>query len=76
MPRVKYHVTPTPDGDWRVKREDAERAANIIENKAEAIERAKELAKENPLGQVLIHGKDGKVQTEYTYGQDPKRYKG
>lgn len=28
------------------------------------------------LGQVVVHGKNGKIQTEWTYGADPKRSKG
>jgi hypothetical protein len=30
------------------------------------------MAKKQPLGQVIIHGKNGKVLEEHTYGQDPK----
>lgn len=75
-PRKVYHVTPHGDGDWKVKAEGSKRAADIIENKAEAVERAIELAKSNPLGQVKIHGQDGKIQTEYTYGKDPYPPKG
>lgn len=26
--------------------------------------------------QLVIHGKNGKIQTEYTYGKDPERRKG
>lgn len=74
MVRTKYHVTPTRSGDWKVKRQGAKRAANIFENKAEAIQRAKVLAKQAELGQVLIHGEDNKIQKEHTYGKDPKRY--
>jgi hypothetical protein len=74
MGRVKYHATPAQGGDWKVKRAGAGRADSIVKNKADAIERAKELAKSYPLGQVLIHGKDNKIQTEYTYGEDPEKY--
>lgn len=28
------------------------------------------------LGQLVIHGKDGKIQSERTYGKDPRRYRG
>jgi uncharacterized protein YdaT len=73
MPRIKYHVTPTPNRDWRVKREGSKKAANVFENKSDAIERAKELAKKHSLSQVIVHSKK-KIQTEYTYGKDPKRY--
>ena len=45
-------------------------------DKAEAIARAKELAKAESLGQVVIQRKDGQIQTEHTYGQDPERSRG
>jgi hypothetical protein len=28
------------------------------------------------LCQLVIHGKDGRIQTEHTYGRDPRRSKG
>jgi hypothetical protein len=28
------------------------------------------------LSQLVIHGMDGRIQTEHTYGRDPKRSKG
>jgi hypothetical protein len=28
------------------------------------------------LSQLVVHGKNGKIQTEYTYGADPRRTKG
>lgn len=69
--RTTYHVTPSPDGGWKVKRESAGRASSVHDTKAGAVERAKELAKEQELGQIVIHRQDGKIQTEHTYGQDP-----
>ena len=76
MARVKYHITRTDDDSWKVKRTGAERADSVHEDKADAVARAKELAKSNPLGQVIIHGRDGKIQTEHTYGKDPYPPKG
>jgi hypothetical protein len=75
MARKTYHVTPAGD-DWRVKRAGAERADSIHENKADAIARAKVLAKQAPLGQVRVHRGDGEIQTEYTYGKDPRKTPG
>ena len=69
--RVTYHVTPNSDEGWDVKKEKADRASSNHDTKAEAIERAKELAKKQTLGQVVIHKKDGTIQIEYTYGEDP-----
>jgi uncharacterized protein YdaT len=68
--RKTYHVTPNDEG-WNVKAENASRASSSHDTKAGAIDRAKELAKAQPLGQVVIHGQDGRIQTEYTYGKDP-----
>ena len=69
--RKIYHVTPHPDGGWKVQAEDASRASSIHETKAPAVERAKELAKRPSTGQVVIHKQNGKIQTEHTYGKDP-----
>ena len=58
-------------GGWNVKEENASRASSSHDTKAEAIARAKELAKKQTLGQVIIHKQDGTIQTEHTYGKDP-----
>ena len=69
--RKTYHVTSRTDGGWNVKEENASRASSSHDTKAEAIARAKELAKKQALGQVIIHKQDGTIQTEHTYGKDP-----
>lgn len=73
--RSVIHVLPTKEG-WGVKRESAERASSTHETKAEAIERAREMAKSERPSQVKIRGHDGRLQTEHTYGQDPEKYPG
>jgi len=74
--RKTYHVTPNADGGWKVKEEKASRASGSHDTKAEAVDRAKELAKNQELGQVVIHKKDMTIQTEHTYGKDPYPPKG
>lgn len=69
--RKVYHVTKDSDGGWNVKKENAQRASGNFDTKNEAVQRSKELAKNAPLGQIKIHGQDGKIQTEHTYGKDP-----
>ena len=77
MPTRKvYHVTPGKDGGWKIKEETASRASSSHETKVEAIARAKELAKKQELGQIVIHKQDGSIQTEHTYGKDPYPPKG
>lgn len=72
MPKRKvYHVVPDTDsGSWKVKAEGGQRASSIHKTKAEAEQAARGLAKGQPLGQIIIHGQDGKIQREYTYGKD------
>lgn len=72
--RIKYHVTPRDKGRWAVIKEGSKKAITIFENKQEAIKRAKELAKKANLGQIFIHGRNGRIQEEYTYGEDPRKY--
>ncbi len=79
MGRTVYHVTPrhTENGlEWAVKREGTERAAVIVPNKSEAIQTAKDILDNYKLSQLIIHDKSNVIQTEYTYGKDPEKYKG
>jgi hypothetical protein len=73
--RRVYHVVPSGRG-WDVKRVGARRATQGFSRKAAAIARAKALAIKATLGQVRVHSSDGEIQTEYTYGQDPRRTRG
>jgi len=62
--RTTYHVTKNQGGGWDVKKAGAKRASATTGTKQEAVTRGKELAKGAPLGQIVIHGQDGKIQTE------------
>lgn len=73
--RKTYHVT-NRDGDWIVQAEKAARASSKHSNKAEAADRAVDLAKSQGLSQVIIHRQDGTIQEERTYGKDPSPPKG
>ena len=71
--RKVYHVVPDAEGKtWKVKGEGSERAVSVHKKKEAAEKAAAKLAKKQPLGQVIIHGLDGKVLEEHTYGEDPK----
>ncbi|SPD71991.1 conserved hypothetical protein [uncultured Desulfobacterium sp.] len=74
--RRVYHVTPDQNKGWKVKREGAARASDCFENKGDAIQRGKELAKSASEGQIIIHRRDGRIQTEHTYKNDPFPPKG
>lgn len=69
--RQTWHVTTHDDEGWQVKKAGNEQATSRHETKQDAIEEAKELAKNRELGQIKIHKMDGTIQEERTYGEDP-----
>ncbi len=76
MNRKVYHVVLEHE-TWHVRRTRARRASGCHSSKAAAITQAKALAnRPGSLGQVVVHRRDGKVQTEWTYGNDPRRTRG
>ena len=73
--RKTYDVSPAGNR-WEVKGRGAKRAVAVFDHKADAITRAKEVAKKAVDSQVVIRKADGTIQTEYTYGHDPFPPKG
>jgi hypothetical protein len=76
--RQSYHVVPYVNS-WEVRLGGSGAEHGTLgtwDHKDLAIARAKELAKEAELGQVVVHGEDGKIQEEFTYGEDPRSSKG
>jgi uncharacterized protein YdaT len=69
MDRKNVHVTQHQDG-WQVRREGAERASSVHETQHDAVERAREIARDER-GEVFIHGEDGKIRDRDSYGNDP-----
>jgi hypothetical protein len=74
--RVVYVVEPRDGGRWAVQRRGSERAASVEENKGPAISEARRLAQQHPLSQVVIKNENGRIEREYTYGKDPRRFPG
>jgi hypothetical protein len=76
MHRAVFHVTPDNGGKWKVEQEGHARLGVVYEDKEEAVRQAKELAQRGSRGQVIVHGRDGRIQYENTYGNDPRSVKG
>ena len=70
MARTKYHIVPSGD-DWAVKKQGAARASSLHATKEDAIVAGRTLALANQPSQLIVHGRDGKIQNEWTYGNDP-----
>ncbi|MEJ0038624.1 MAG: DUF2188 domain-containing protein [Gammaproteobacteria bacterium] len=75
MSRNVYHVTPVGDA-WGVRRARRIRSDSIHLLKTDAVARAKRLAKAASLGQVKVHGRNGRIQTEFTYVEDSRSSRG
>lgn len=68
------HVVPQ-DGKWAVKTENSGKAAKVTSTQQEAIERAREIARNNQ-SEMVIHRKDGTIRDKNSYGNDPYPPKG
>lgn len=64
MSKSVLHVVPHDDG-WSIKREGNERASSSHGTQKDAIEAARELAKEND--DIIIHRPDGTIRERITY---------
>jgi hypothetical protein len=76
--RATFHVVPYVNG-WTLSRSGGDEDKGELgawDHKDLALAKAKELAKEAGLGQVIVHGEDGKIQDEFTYGEDPRNIPG
>jgi hypothetical protein len=75
MARKQVHAVPDGEGGWNVKSAGSKKAVANYEDKTDAVSKAKEIAKNAPLRQVVVHDKHGVIQTESTYRKDPDKYK-
>jgi hemerythrin superfamily protein len=70
-----FHVTPASGGGWRAEKEGTERAVAIGDRKDEVVQRARDRAR-SQRGRLVIHGRNGRIQEERTYGPDRRRSRG
>lgn len=76
MNRKIYHVTKAEHGGWKGTLVGAARASVSDQTKAGTIAKTVELARKAKPAQVVIHKVSGIVQSERTYGRDPRRFPG
>ncbi|WP_046174931.1 DUF2188 domain-containing protein [Domibacillus indicus] len=68
------HILKHEQG-WQVKGSGNTKATKLFETQQEAKQFAKEKAK-NQHSEVVIHGRDGRIRTKDSYGNDPFPPKG
>ena len=65
-----------PDGeDWMVKVVGNQKASIVCDTKAEAVECAREIAKNQHL-ELIVQNLNGTIGWRNSYGNDPKKSKG
>lgn len=69
--KVIHVVFKKNEGKWRLRG-----GSGSFETKTKAVAAGKKQARAGGLGQLVIHTKVGGIQTEHTYGSDPRRTKG
>jgi hypothetical protein len=75
MPKGKnQHIVPHADG-WAVKGSGNSKATSVATTKQKAFELGRKIAS-NQGSELIIHGKDGKIQESNSYGSDPFPPKG
>lgn len=62
------HVVPHQDG-WAVRGAGAQRATQTFDLKTDAVQRGREIA-QNQHTELVIHGRDGQIQSKDSHGND------
>lgn len=70
MSKKQVWVSPNPDGGWRIHKPGDKRDIVHTDRKDEAIERAREIAK-NQASELKIQNMDGKISESNSYWNDP-----
>jgi hypothetical protein len=70
--RVVYHVTPDASAEKWVVTQEYRNLRREFSTKEEAEKFAKYRARLNELSQVKVHKRDGNIDYEMTYGEDPR----
>ena len=69
----RRHVVPNPSGGWDVVKGHADRRSAHTPTQAEALDRARQIVRNLGGGEVVTHGKDGRIRDSDTVprGNDP-----
>ena len=68
------HVVPR-DGKWGVRKSGSDKVTKKFDTQREAIGEARRIAR-NQSTEVYIHGRDGRIRSRDSYGEDPYPPKG
>lgn len=69
-PRKTHHVVPSSGGGWDSKKGGGIMSIKHFDRKDEAIIFTRKIS-QNQDSELVIHGKDGKIQQSDSHGNDP-----
>ena len=70
MARQTHHIVPSSKGGWDIKRGGARRSSGHFETKMEAVNVGRIISR-NQKTELVIHGKNGIIQSSDSHGHDP-----
>jgi len=70
MSKKSQHVVKGSKGGWAVKKGGSERASKTFDTQQEAIDYGRQVAK-NQKAEFYVHGRDGRIRSKDSYGNDP-----
>jgi hypothetical protein len=70
-----HHIVPNAKGGWDVKKGGANRSSGHFDSKQDAVDAGRQISR-NQDTEFYIHGKDGKIQSKDSHGNDPCPPKG
>jgi hypothetical protein len=69
-------VQPRPDGNWEVMKPGADRASVVTNTQGDAINRGREMVRNDGGGELQIRGRDGQIRDSDTVppgNESPRR---
>lgn len=71
MQKKQIHVVPNSErGGWDIVRPGSERASSHHDNKSEALEKGRKMARRDG-AELIPHLKNGRIQNPDSFGHDP-----
>jgi len=68
--RKETHVVPAGNKGWAVEKDHHQRVTSYHPTKAEAVKAGREISK-NQNTELIIHGRNGRIQNPDSHGNDP-----
>lgn len=69
MSKKNQHVVPSPAGGWGIKGERNQKFTKLFETKQPAVNEARKIS-QNQESELVIHGKNGRIQQKDSHGND------